>query len=525
MTQAPDDLKRLAEILGEVKRRCPTLPVAALQWIQVKHPIHPVQEQLLKACESGEMDSDRGLADWRRLGRLVGLFGLSLGYALNLTLRLLKLKIKLKTHLQALKKRSFHLVAKSWSFPARGLDDGLDFYYGDLQRRLKERGVEMLLITGNPAGTGWSDLREAEACSHRPGQLLELCLVPWFAPLRVVFEQMGSSLRLYRIASQTRDPLVRRVFLRASEDGLSPSMAPINLYYWMGRTMVKLWHPSAVMTLYEGYAWEQCLWRGVKSVDPTCQTVGFQHTILLRHNLALLLPQENGSSWVGPDLVLCSGPRTESMLRSSHSRSELLPFGTFRRSAGAQALQKPCPLKRSVLVLPEGYPQEVKLLFTSALRAAERLGQYRFILRCHPAFPPEKVPALLQEDLGKFPNVRFSSGGTIEGDFSESSVILYRGSSSVLYAILQGLKPIYLNADRSREVDPLFELEEWRERANSVEELERLLRQYEAMDLERACRSWKGAVEYVESYTVPVDRSSIDRLLLKLGLRQGDARS
>ena len=509
-------LERLTEALDEVKRHCPDLPVLALHWMHVKHPIHPLQEELSRNDSALGKGPDFGI--WGRGGVALARLCVGLLYASLLTGRLLLVRLRLRDQIRALKDRSFDLVAKTRCVAPDGLPLERDFYYGNLQKNLQDRGASALMISGHPAGMSWQRLGKLKASASFPFQLPELALVPFSSPFRFVGQQAVACVRLMRFARRVKDPFVRRLALRASTDCVFHWMIPIGLYYWIGQSAVKAWHPKAVVVLYEGYNWEQCLWRGVKAADPACRTVGYQHTILLRHNCALLKSQGNGAASLRPDVVLCLGPRTESMLKSSHSRSDLFPFGTFRQMPAPSTCQEPRPQKQTVLVMPEGYPEEVKLLFHSAIQAARRLPQVQFILRCHPLFPPGRIPLSLREEIAQTPNIRFSTGVPIDKDFAESSVILYRGSSSVLYAIFHGLKPVYLHDDRYREVDPLFELDSWRERARSPEELEQILRRYSEENPERSLNFWRKAREYVEAYMVPVSQASIDRFLDSIGL-------
>lgn len=515
-------IERLAEALNDVRRRCLDLPVLAVPWMHVKHPIHPVQQELIEeGClsQAGMCETDwvRDAGAWRRAGALAGRFGLCLLYAAYLTVRLVQLRCCLRHEITTLKRQRFDLIAKTWRFGVDRTVDGYDFYYGDLQKRLEERGVRMLLLCGDPEGKGWRAFPSPNVSTAVSPQLPELCLVPLFAPFQMAFKQLRASVRLFRIAAMARDPLIRRVTIRASHDSLSRHILPIGFYYWIGMAAVGAWHPKAFVTLYEGHGWEQCVWWGVKTADFTCQTVGYQHTILLRHNLALLRSKDD-SPYSRPDVALCSGLRTLEMLRPSHRRSTLIPFGTFRHSTEPHSIQTPCPQRRTVLVVPEHFPEEEKLLFNSALQAARLLPQYRFILRCHPVVSFEKIRKYLEHDPEVFPNVEVSLDRSICDDFERSSVILYRGSSSVLYAVLHGLKPVYLHDDGHHEVDSLFELRGWRVRACSIPELEQVLRRYAETDVEAAAEAWQEAVDYVNTYTIPVDRSSVDRFLSVIGL-------
>lgn len=116
------------------------------------------------------------------------------------------------------------------------------------------------------------------------------------------------------------------------------------------------------------------------------------------------------------------------------------------------------------------------------------------------------------------PNIELSTVAAIRDDCARSSVVLYRGSSSVLYAVLQGLKPVYVHEPTLRDTDPLFELTGWRTRVSSPSEFAHLLRAYAVMGEEAVLQEWQDAAAYISRYTVPVDGGSLDALQALIGL-------
>ena len=516
MSDLPGPVRRLADLLQEIRRRfSDLLPVQAIPWIRFKHPIHPVQTELAE-------QPDRRVRVSLEAVLLPIRFFRCLLTAIHMTLQLAFIRLRLRRFLSMVKKERFDLVVKTWAYPESLLPGLQDFYYGDFQQRLLKEGVKTLLLAGKPTEMGWLDFAKASATASTPFQLPEVSLVPLTAPVRSVFLQMGASLRVFKEAAGMRDPFNRQVFFRVSRDCLSPAVMAISLYYWIGREAVRRWHPKAVIALYEGSGWEQCFWHGAKKADPICKTVGYQHTILLRHNLALLEPERKGERRPHPDTVLCLGPRTEEMLRPSHLGCDLFLFGTFRQVPASSSQMEPSPEKKTVLVLPEGYMEEAVLLFNAALQAARDLPDHRFILRSHPVLPMEEILPRLRSNPADLLNVRMSRGKPIEEDFASSSVVLYRGSSSVLYAILHGLKPVYFSNGRFPELDPLFELDAWRETVSSIEALEQFLRRYASTDSRMASDPWRSAAGYAASYAIPVRENSIGRLLAGLHIGQGE---
>ncbi len=507
-------LEDLFRVLKAVKEKCPGLPVQAIPWMHLKHPAHPVQGELLNRG----MRVDQDNMGWET-GGAFGRFSLCLLYAFIMIFRIAGLRFRFRHQLSLLRRRRFTFVGKTWHFGINPTRDGQDFYYGDLQKRLHELGVQILFLYGDPNGRSWRFAPATDGFVPPLFQLPELCLVPFWAPLQVAFQQLRAFIRLRRMAILANDPLLRTVAGLAGRECLSKRISPICLYYWIGKKAVQNWHPKAVIALYEGHGWEQCFSRGAKAADLDCQTIGYQHTVLFRHNLELLCPNGGGSVPLHPDIVLCLGHRTQQMLQTSHDKSILIPFGTFRLpSSQRQRFAGPSPSKPVVLVLPEGHIEEATLLFHRAAETASLLPGYRFILRCHPVLVFEQVRAHLKRDPLGYPNVELSQQRFIEDDFARSSVVLYRGSSAVLYAVLHGLKPLYLKNGLQNDVDPLFELKGWREKVASPQEIAESLLRYASMKGDQATEIWRDAAEYVESYAIPVNDSSINQLLTAIGL-------
>lgn len=525
--QLPDGFEEITQALTALLDWCSDIPVLAIPWIHLKHPIHPVQLDFMRAATLNGRDRQEARGQARGvpgLGLIVvmGRFIRGVAYAGYLTARLAWLRIRQRTALQALKRTRADLLLVGWRFQEISRSSS-DFYYGNLQQQLSARGIESMFLWKDPRGWGWPEAFAADPDAIAQRRLPLLSLVPLTAPYRLVWRQFRAALRLRRLARQASELLLRQVAHRASEEVLSPQTMAPGLYFWMAQDAVRWWKPHALVTLYEGHGWEQSSWVGAKAAASECITIGYQHTILLRYNIELLRKKDATLARLRPDIALCTGPRTAAMLGLSHPQTTLVPFGTPRRSQ-AREPQAPRPAQRTVLVLPEGHLDENVLLFTAAMQAAARLPDYRFVFRCHPVLPFERVLASLPRDPGQLPNVERSTGVSIEHDFDRSSAILYRGSSSVLYAILAGLKPLYWHHPGRHDIDPLFELPVWRARISSPEGLEDTLRRYAETDDRSIEQEWRQAADYVLNYATPIDEMSIDRLLSAIGL-SGSARS
>ena len=92
-------------------------------------------------------------------------------------------------------------------------------------------------------------------------------------------------------------------------------------------------------------------------------------------------------------------------------------------------------------------------------------------------------------------------------DISRSNVILYRGSSVVIQAVVFGLKPIYLKVDNELTMDPLYEITEGREIVTNVEEFELSLSKNIDTNIK------EELVNYCKEIYTPLDISVLENVL------------
>lgn len=505
---------RLAKALHAVRRLCPTVPVLAIQWLHLRHPIYVEQEALLR----GDGAIGRAHQPLAGIGGAWWEMARCLGHAVGRSVVLLGFRWRLREAMRALRRQRFDVVAKTWCYEPHGATPDRDFYYGHLQESLAAQGVRMLLLCGYFDKRDWRAFAEAHASVASSNRLPELCLVPPLAPLATAFGQVGAAVRLRRIAGRARNPLLRRVSSLASRACLSPATTDSAMFYWVGRAAGRTWRPRAFLTLYEGNSWEKCAWWGMKEVHPSCRVVGYQHTAVYPESQSLRQPFVDIRARSVPDLVLALGDRTLELMRRGHEphQARLLSFGSFR-GRPLQVAGPADPSTRHILVVPEGTPFEMTALFSFTSDCARRLPSCTFILRTHPQWPMARALTLAPPNLRDRPNIQISDRPSIADDFRRCSFVLYRGSSAVLYAVLHGLKPLYLSHESWFDVDPLFELTTWRESVSSPSELEETLARYPTLTAGYV-EEWRRAVEYVNTYTVPVQEAAIEQLLVELDL-------
>jgi hypothetical protein len=323
----------------------------------------------------------------------------------------------------------------------------------------------------------------------------------------------GERRRLTALASDASDPLERQVAQRAARRGLwVPWLYNLRLHALTTQICRRV-RPIAAVTLYEGHAREGLVWHAARLANPWCLAVGYQHTIL-RKNAHGVRRRPEGFPEFGPDWLWSMGDRGRDDLAACPGLREVpvRTYGTHRRPGGSALADEP-QAEKTVLVLPEGLWNEAVTLFGFALRAARKNPEVRFILRCHPVLPFERLQDHLPDFDPDAANVEISRRPAIEDDFGRSGYLLYRGSSTVIYGILAGLRPLYLDQPGQMDLDPLYSLQGWRERIGTEAALSAVLDRDGRCSTEERRREWTKARDFCLAMARPVNPDAVDEMI------------
>jgi len=236
--------------------------------------------------------------------------------------------------------------------------------------------------------------------------------------------------------------------------------------------IIKRYSPKCIITTYEGHAWERLVFSVARGVNQNIQCISYQHAPLFKFQHAV---RRNLEQKYNPDIILTSGRVSATQLRSLE---QLDKVGISVIGSGRNIISKSSHLSHQTefdivtcIVAPEGTMYECNLIFEFSLKYAKKNKDIDFIFR----FPPMiNIDKLIKHNK-KFrylpENITISEVSLLD-DITRSSVILYRGSSVVIQAVVFGLKPIYLKVDNELTIDPLYEIKEGREIVSNIEEFE-----------------------------------------------------
>ena len=404
------------------------------------------------------------------------------------------------------------VVIVSWLVNSGHLKEEDDFYFGPLQSILAERGLTSLLILGNQSGHPSRDMSDD---AHRDGPCARYLLPDIMTiqkELETFWKCFQARKQLNKEMTVSSNSFRTMVGSHAAHMKLRYIASNLRMYFFLS-DICRQAQQSIFIALYEGHAWERLAFKSARQTHKPSLCVGYQHTTMRRNAYAMRRSLYPNSDY-DPDLILCLGEITCEELSSSSGLSSVptTVYGSHRCPSDEKVVTGPNS-KQAVLVLPEGLEEECVVLFEFGLECARRLPDVPFIFRTHPVLPYEKIKTRLN-NVNPWPsNVEISRERNIERDYGRSRCLLYRGSSTALYAVLAGLKPFYVDRPGEMDIDPLFALKDWREHVGSAEELVEAYKKDIAQDIRYRLNGWEKGKEFCRKYVKPIQADAIDEML------------
>jgi hypothetical protein len=382
-----------------------------------------------------------------------------------------------------------------------------DFYFGALQSHFAAQGTTSLLVFVNHL----PDARSVPNVAPRFPRLILHDTVSATTELKIWRSSAKAGRALRHEAAGVQDDLDHRLALLASRQASSAATLTNLRLHAAIAGLCQAVNPRLVVTTYEGTVAERLIWLGARTAPRRPLCVGYQHAMVLERAHAIRRSVAAPRLDCDPDVILTLGSLTHAALAASTGLQSvrLIAYGSHRRTAMAMPPALRSRL-RCCLVVPDASDQECVKLFEFALRCAGLDPTIRFALRPHPMVD---IGSLLRRhpQWQRLPeNVSLSAGKPLEQDFAQARYCLYRGSSTALHAARAGIKPFYLESPGELPFDCLFELEDWRERVATPEELIERIRVADSSGDADAARR---AASVCERYVSPIRPGAINELL------------
>lgn len=246
-------------------------------------------------------------------------------------------------------------------------------------------------------------------------------------------------------------------------------------YYLQFIEFLKIHNIKIILTTFEGFAWEKLLFNAVKKIRLNCKVVAYQHIGLLNNQLYLKYNKNN--NYFNPDYILTCGDFNKKKI------VKLIPTlkkRVFNVGSGRYFLKKRKNNKIiKCLILPEGIHEECIDLFKYSFELALKFPKVQFIWRTHPLINIVKfIKNNFNKDLLLLKNIIISKKN-FNYDIARSNIVLYRGSTSVINAIDNGVIPIYYKKKNDIfNIDPSYDLRIKKILVTTPDDFKQILRKY-----------------------------------------------
>ena len=153
-------------------------------------------------------------------------------------------------------------------------------------------------------------------------------------------------------------------------------------------------------------------------------------------------------------------------------------------------------------------------MFKFSLLCAKQFPNINFIWRLHPLISFENLKKNNKSFKNLPDNVIMSDQHDIQYDIERSDWALYRGSTAIIQALKQEVRPIYLQLDGEITVDPLYEIEKWKAVISTVKDFGEIINM-DPKDVKTRTER-QNAIDSCIKLITPIDYDVIKNIVNKI---------
>ncbi len=386
-------------------------------------------------------------------------------------------------------------------------DHKSDFYFYDLPQmisKIKNASLQLYINFTNQSSRNisnkWKNKRVVS-------QLLPKYLSP-FQEIKI----RGLLLReaFIILNTQTESNFERRLKYQAALSSLSTATHSNYRLAVLVKNYVKKNAVKRIFTTYEGHPWERLIFAMAREINPKIVCVGYQHALIFRKQHAI---RRKLAKNFEPDYILFSGKKGIKNFKSIKylPLNRLILFGTNRVETLNKKLTKAKSTKRNVfLMLPEGDLIECIPLTKFVIQLALVYTEFKFIIRFHPITAINQVIRECPQLVQNLPNLEFSKV-SFEVDLERSEYAIYRGSTTIIKAIQNGLVPLYYEKKNEISIDPLIEIKEEKINLSTTQDLSLVFNK----SIDAIEKNQSKLIDHVNDFFSPVNYNEVLKKLEK----------
>ncbi len=374
-----------------------------------------------------------------------------------------------------------------------------DFYFYELPKKFDVNQKSSLNLYINFTQISSSELVnkwENKVCSKLLPKYLSIIL-----ELKIRVKLVLEAFRILRFRS--KNTFEERIKICASLASLFSGTFNNYRLATLVSQIVKNNEAENIFTTYEGHPWERLIFGFARKINPKILCVGYQHAIIFRKQHSI---RRKLDKLFEPDHILCSGEHSFRQFQKIKYLSDerLHVFGSLR---GENNVTKKLAInskkRNTFLLLPEGDLVECVPLVEFIISLAIRFQELKFIIRFHPITKTKKVFKRCP-NIYKTPNVEISKV-SLEEDLKRAQFAVYRGSTTIIKAVLYGLIPIYFSKSDEISIDPLFEFENKKFYFSNPDDI-KIIEKISYTDL---VNNQMKLIEYVKQFFSPINYEKV----------------
>ena len=330
------------------------------------------------------------------------------------------------------------------------IDEESDFYFGDLPQKLALNDYHSIVSLINHTSLKHNFYKK-NPFKKGMNKILLAKRLNFIEEIKILISCFKESVTLRREAKSCSQPILKKIILKASEEVLSQETFQNLRIGYQIRDIVKKYQPKAIITIFEGHAWERIVFSEARMANQSIHCFGYQHAALFKNQHAIRRPISNRFN---PDTILTSGKLGFEQLvnDSSYTNVSIGILGSHKNMF--PKIKDKNTEENICLVIPEGTESECKILFEFSLRCANKFPTMKFIWRVHPILNIEEISTKLFSN-NKLPENIHLSKSTLEDDLNKAKWALYRGTTTIVQAVLSGVFPVYFDT-QGFNIDPLY---------------------------------------------------------------------
>ena len=292
----------------------------------------------------------------------------------------------------------------------------------------------------------------------------------------------------------------------------------IHLYHWLmyegTRNLLKYFKFDSAYMTYENIAWENMFIMSLKQFSYNTKIIGYQHSVVPQSAAGMFIGKKEKEIKPLPDKLLTVGLETTAILRDyGNYPGSMIDTGCALRYEYLERIkQKKTQNTDYILLALEGI-SEVSDMVNYVLKYVNKLKDYNFIIRTHPALTWGNIQDNIKFDINRFSNVTLSRNTTLIDDLNQTDICIYWGSTVALEALSMGIPLIHYDIQSILSYDPLFRCNHLKWTLTNKDSLLRIIKTIKSLSNEEYTKQANLAKAYIKRYFYSVSEKNMSKFV------------